>query len=99
MCKPDERLDDILEFFAGGRCMCKEKACLPGMSKLSWLLLITNGSIIPGKSIPLGIYWAYGMWRRVFSIIGAAATNKRLPGMEHLLLFKHVLNFNIFHHF
>lgn len=29
VCKPDERLEDILEFFAGGRCMCKEKACLP----------------------------------------------------------------------
>lgn len=35
VCKLDERLEDILEFFAGGRCMCKEKACLPEMSKLS----------------------------------------------------------------
>jgi len=28
-CSPDERLEGVLDFFAGGRCSCERKICIP----------------------------------------------------------------------
>lgn len=33
VCGPDERLAEILDLFAGGRCSCETKTCIPKPSK------------------------------------------------------------------